>query len=225
VEGGRLKARLARHSLNEDHRNMTEDIGSTLATVEVITKSYATTGNCRGLSERLRLIDLLNNPEITHLQLTDVKVRLLPNATEIVTGRGPIFIDKKSVILGRSLTSPEDEARREEAHRFDHVQKEKELMLVFASPYRILGNVYLVKDADPSIALPKLFEGFLAMTEVKTVQDGEGGVEWDDEFVAVNGRNIDMVYLSMEAQGAPAADAPIASDEWPDIPDVASAAG
>jgi hypothetical protein len=204
---------------------MSGELDSSLAEVEIVTQGYTVAGRCRGLNERLRLIDLLNNPEVTHLQLADAKVRQLLNAIDIIASDGPIFIDKQSVVLGRSLASPEAEARRDEAHRFDHVQKEKQPMLVFAPPYRILGNVYMFKDADPSIALPKLFEGFLAMTEVKTVHEGEGRLEWDDSFVVVNGRSIDMVCLSVEGWSDPAAVGPIASGESPDILDTATAAG
>ena len=99
---------------------------STLAAVEIITDGYGVIGNCRGLNERLRLIDLLNNPEVTHLQLADVKVRQLLTSTEVIAADGPFFIDKESVVLGRSLASPEEEARRDEAHRFDHVEKAKQ---------------------------------------------------------------------------------------------------
>ncbi len=172
-----------------------ENPGSTLAAVEIVAEGYGIIGNCRGLSEHLRLLDLLNNPEITHLQLADVKVRQLVGSREVIAANGPMFIDKASVVLGRSRASPEEEARRDEAHRFDHVQKEKLLMLVFAPPFRILGNIYMIKDADLSVALPKLFESFLAVTEARTIHEGESGLVWDDEFIIVNGRHIEMVCV------------------------------
>jgi hypothetical protein len=172
---------------------MAEDPGSTLAAVELITMSYAIIGDCRGLNERLRLIDLLNNPEFTHLQLTDVKVRQILHATDIIASQGPIFIDKKSVVLGRSLASPEDEARRDEAHRLDQVQKERRLMLIFAPPFRILGNVHLYKDVDMTIAVPKLSDGFLAITEAIAVREEQCDVVFESEFVALNGRRIEGV--------------------------------
>jgi hypothetical protein len=174
--------------------------GSTLDAVEIVTLGYAVTGNCRGLGAQLRLIDLLNNPEITHLQLSNVRVRELQTSTETIASSGPIFIEKGSVILGRSLASPEEEAQRNEAHRFDHVQKEKLPMVVFAPPYRIVGNVYMIKEAEPSIALPKLFDGFLAMTEVRTFHEGEPGTKWENDFVVVNGRSMSMVLTEQSRQ-------------------------
>jgi hypothetical protein len=176
--------------------------GSTFAAVEIITSSYAVRGNCRGLTEQLRLLDLLNNPEITHLQLSDVAVGGLREAAEIVSGPGPMFIDKESVIIGRSLASAEEEARRNEAHRFDYVEKEKYLMLIFAPPYRVLGNVYMVKEADLTIALPRLFSGFLAVTEVQTFHEGEPGLKWQGDFMVVNGRAINMVFLAEQQEQA-----------------------
>jgi len=172
-----------------------ENPGSTVAAVEIITEGQGIIGNCRGLNERLRLVDLLNNPEIIHLQLADVKVRQLLSSREVIAADGPMFIDKASVVLGRSLASPEEEARRSEAHRLDHVQKEKQLMLVFAPPFRIQGNIHIIKDADLTVVLPKLFEGFLAITEAKTIHEAECGLAWDDEFIVVNGRHIEMVCV------------------------------
>jgi hypothetical protein len=199
---------------------MIDDFSSTLASVEIVTKGYAIVGTCRGLGERLRLVDLLNNPEVTHLQLADVKVRQLLSDTEIIASVGPLFIDKESVILGRSLATAEEEARRNAAHRFDYVEKDKQLMVVFAPPFRIQGNVYMIKDADLSIALPKLFETFLAMTEVTTTHEGQGQMKRNDQFVVVNGRRIEMVCLLadswLDASALPGEDG---------YPDTMSAAG
>jgi len=187
---------------------MVEDTDPSIALVEIVMQGYAVEGRCRGLNERLRLIDLLNNPEITHLQMADVKVRRFPTLEEIVASDGPMFIEKESVVLGRSLASPEAEARRDEAHRFDHVQKQKQLMLVFAPPFRILGNIYVIKDADLSVALPKLFGSFLGMTEAAIVREGGNGLGWDSTFTVVNGQRIEMVcavppgYRQVDLAGA-----------------------
>lgn len=187
---------------------MAENTDPSIALVEIVMQGYAVEGRCRGLNEHLRLVDLLNNPEITHLQMADVKVRQFPTFEEIVASDGPLFIDKESVVLGRSLASPEAEARRDEAHRFDHVEKAKQLMLVFAPPFRILGNIYIIKDADLSVALPKLFESFLAMTEAAIVRDGGNGLSWDNTFIVVNGQRIEMVcavppgYRQVDLAGA-----------------------
>jgi len=195
---------------------MVEDRPSTLASVEIITKGYAVIGDCRGLGEHLRLVDLLNNPEVTHLQLSDVKVRQLLSDAEIIASDGPLFIDKDSVILGRSLASAEDEARRNAAHSLDYVQKDKQLMVVFAPPFRIQGNIYMIKEADFSIALPKLFESFLAMTEVSTTHEGRSDLKWDDQFVVVNGRSIEMVCALTESWHDPAAAPSSGEDGSPD---------
>ena len=168
---------------------------STLGAVEIVTDGYDIIGTCRGLNERLRLIDLLKNPEVTHLQLADAKVRHLQSAAEIVDGAGPFFIDKGSVIVGRSLASPEEEARRDDMHRFDDVEKAEQRMLVFAPPFRVVGDIHIIKDADLTIVLPKLFEGFQGMTGAAVSGEGENSLHWDSGFVVVNGRHIDMVCV------------------------------
>lgn len=199
---------------------MAGDLDSSLADVEIVTQGYAIVARCRGLNERLRLADLLNNPEVTHLQLADVRVRQLLTSQEVIAGEGPLFIDKQSVVLGRSLATPEAEARRNELHRLDHVEKAKQRMVVFAPPFRILGTIQLIKDADLTIALPKLFESFLAITEASTVHEGQSGLAWDDGFIVVNGRSIEMVCLSMENWSDPAGAAAAAVDESRDLPEM-----
>ena len=175
---------------------MTSDSGGSIAAVEIVTQSYMITGRCRGLTEEMRLIDLLSNSQVTHLQLDSVKVRELLDCREVIATDGPLVIDKDSVVFARSLESPQAEEKRRETHRVDIVKRAAYLMLVFAPPFRILGNVYLVKDADFSVALPRLFDHFLAMTESKAVCEGETGLAWDSEFIVVNGRRIEMVCVS-----------------------------
>jgi hypothetical protein len=184
---------------------MARDIDSSLADVEIVTQDYSIVARCRGLNERLRLIELLNNPEMTHLQLADVRVRRLLTSQEVIAGEGPFFIHKQSVVMGRSLASPEAEARRNELHRLDYVEKAKQLMIVFAPPFRIVGNIQLVREADLTIAMPKLFDSFLAVTEASTVHEGASGLAWDDGFVVVNGRRIEMIGLSTERGSGPTA--------------------
>jgi hypothetical protein len=175
---------------------MTPDSGGSSAAVEIVTQSYAITGCCHGLTQEMRLIDLLNNPQVTHLLLDGVKVREIASSREVIAGDGPFIINKDSVVFARSLESPLAEEKRRETHRVDVVERAAHLMLVFAPPFRILGNVYLVKDADFSVAVPKLFDRFLAMTETKAICEGEGALAWEGKFIVVNGRRIEMVCVS-----------------------------
>jgi hypothetical protein len=178
---------------------MADGLGSSVTAVEIVTKSYAVTGHCHGLSEHTRLIDLLNVPRITHLQLTEATVREFAGSREVVSAGGLFLIDRDYVVFGRSLEPPEDEAQRRETRRIDFVEKAKHRMLVFASPFRIVGNLHVIKDADFSVALPRLFEGFLAMTDASVVHEVAGGVAWESGFIAVNGRYIEIVCPSLPA--------------------------
>lgn len=172
--------------------DMSEDITESLAAAEIVTQSYAVTGLCRGLNEHIRLIDILNIPEVTHLQLSNVKVRELTGAREAIPTDGPVLIDKRFVVFGRSLESPEVEAKRKEAHWVDQVEKVRHLVLVSAPPFRILGNIHIIKDADLSVALPKLFESFMAMTEIRAAHESESESVWESGLIIVNGRRIEM---------------------------------
>jgi hypothetical protein len=174
---------------------MTTDPCGSISAVEIVTQSCAITGCCHGLTEQMRLIDLLSNAQVTHLQLDSVKVRELASSREVIAGDGPLVIDKESVVFARSLASAVTEEKRREAHRADVVERAANRMLVFAPPFRILGNVHLAKEADLSVALPKLFERFLAMTDTKAVCEGETALAWDSEFIVVNGRRIEMVCV------------------------------
>ncbi len=191
---------------------MSDGLGSSVTAVEIVTRSYAVTGHCHGLSERIRLIDLLNVAKMTHLQLTNAKVREFVRSREVVSTEGLFLIDRERVVFGRSLESPENEARRRETHHVDVVEKSKHRMLVFASPFRIVGNLHVIRDADFSVALPRLFEGFLAMTDASVVHETVGGAAWESRFIAVNGRCIEMVCPSLPA-------------DWSDQPAKAEEAG
>ena len=180
---------------------MAGDAGNSESAVEVVTQSYAITGRCSGLTEQIRLIDLLNNPEITHLQLGGVRVRELIGSQDIVTSEGPFFIDKEFIVFGRSLESAEAEEKRRQTHRVDYVEKARHQMLVFARPFRIRGTVYLFKGTDFSVALPRLFEGFLAMTETKVDHEGNAALAWESKFIVVNGRRIEMVCPAPSESG------------------------
>jgi hypothetical protein len=87
----------------------------------------------------------------------------------------------------------------------DLVERAKYELLVFSAPFRILGNVHLVKDADLKIALPRLFETFLAMTETKVIHEDDSDLVWETDFVVVNGGRIEMVSPSAP-QAQPAAE-------------------
>jgi len=96
-------------------------------------------------------------------------------------------------VFGRSLESAEVDEKRRQTHRVDYVEKARHQMLVFARPFRIRGTVYLFKGTDFSVALPRLFEGFLAMTETKVDHEGNAALAWESKFIVVNGRRIEMV--------------------------------
>jgi hypothetical protein len=196
---------------------MTEDSTGSLGVVEIVTQKYAITGRCYGITDYIRLIDLLNIREVTHLQLNAVKVRELLHSNEVLAGDGPLLVDKSSVVFARSLESPEVEAKRREAHRIDMVERAKYELLVFSAPFRILGNAHLVKDADLKIALPRLFESFLAMTGAKIIHEDNSALVWEADFIVVNGERIEMVSPSppqaqptAEPQASPAS----VADEW-----------
>jgi len=178
-----------------------EEHGRPMPAVEVVTQSYAITGRCHGLTEQVRLIDILNNPEETFLQFSNVKVRDLPGSTEVIAAEGPFLLDKRSIIFARSLESPERETKRRETNRVDYVEKAKSKLLVFAPPFRISGTAHLIKDADLSVALPRLFGSFLAMTKVTIAHEKDASLAWKDDFVVVNGPRIEMVCASPPENG------------------------
>ena len=196
---------------------MTEDSTGSLGNVEIVTQKYAITGRCYGITDYIRLIDLLNIREVTHLQLSAVKVRELLHSKDVLAADGPLLIDKSSVVFARSLESPEVEAKRRESHRMDMVERAKYELLVFSAPFRILGNVHLVKDADLKIALPRLFETYLAMTGTKVIHEDDCELVWETDFIVVNGGRIEMVSPSSpQAQpaAAPQAGPANAAGEW-----------
>jgi hypothetical protein len=164
--------------------------------VEIVTRTYVVAARCGGLTEDTRLVDLLNNPEVSHLPLFEANVRGLAGSGEMTATEGHMFLDKMRIVFASTVESPDEYARRQRAHEIDRVEKERHNVLVFAAPFRIAGTAYVVKGADPRVALPRLFNNFLAVTGARVTHEHDDSLVWEKEFVVVNGRHIEMIYSS-----------------------------
>jgi hypothetical protein len=173
------------------------DFGSRpFSVVEIVTQTYVVAARCGGLTENTRLVDLLNIPEVSHLQLFEARVRGLAGSGEIAAAEGYMFVDKMRIVFASTVESPDEYARRQRAHEIDRVEKDRYNVLVFAAPFRITGNVHLPRGADPRAALPRLFNNFLALTEAKATHEHDDSLVWEKEFLVVNGRHIEMIHSS-----------------------------
>jgi hypothetical protein len=168
----------------------------TFAAVEIVTQTHVVSARCGGLTESTRLVDLLNNPDVSHLQLFGAKVSGLAGSGEMTATEGYLFLDKMRIVFASIDESPQEVARRQRAHEFDRVEKERHSVLVFAAPFRITGAVHVVRGADAGVALPRLFNSFLAVTEARATHESDDSLVWDKEFIVVNGRHIEMIYSS-----------------------------
>jgi len=175
--------------------------------VEIVTQTYVVQGRCGGLTEYQRLVDLLNNPDYTHLQIFDPKIRPFSESTHVEVRGNHLFLDKMRIFFAVTLESAEESSRREALHRLDRVEKDRHEVLVFASPFRIEGFAYVVKGADPTIALPKLFHAFVAITGAKAVHQDNPELVWERDFLVVNGHCIEML-CSLAAKEQPPKESP-----------------
>lgn len=107
-----------------------------------------------------------------------------------------MFLDKMRIVFASTVESPEEVARRQRVHEFDRVEKERHNVLVFAAPFRITGAVHVVKGGDLRVALPKLFNNFLALTEARATHEQDDSLVWEKEFLVVNGRHMEMIHSS-----------------------------
>src|SRR4030042_1164777 len=155
---------------------VTTDGSAWFSVVEIVTQTYVVSGRCRGLTENMRLVDLLNHPEIVHLRLFEAKVCDLADSREMTVGEGHMFLDKTRVAFASIDESPEDVARRQRAHELDRVEKESRKVLAFATPFRVEGTIHVVKDADQEVVLPRMLSGFFDVT------GGKGTYEHDDRL-------------------------------------------
>jgi len=183
-------------SLEEAGTAMIEQVNRPFSIVEIVTQTYVVAARCGGLTEYTRLVDLLNNPEVSHLQLFEARVRGLAGSGEMTATEGHMFLDKMRIVFASTVESPDEYARRQKAHELDRVEKDRHSVLVFAAPFRITGTVYVVKDADPRVALPRLFNNFLAVTEARVTHEHDDSLVWEKKFLVVNGRHIEMIYSS-----------------------------
>jgi hypothetical protein len=184
---------------------VTTDGSARFSVVELVTQTYVVSGRCRGLTENMRLVDLLNHPEIVHLRLFEAKVCGLAGSREMTASEGHMFLDKMRVVFASIDESPEAGARRQMAHELDRVEKGGHEVLVFAPPFRVAGAIYMVKEADPDIALPRLFGGFLVVTGAKVTYEHDDRLVWERDLLVVNGRYVEMIYSpTAEAARLPA---------------------
>ena len=164
--------------------------------VEIVTRTYVVAARRGGLTENTRLVDLLNNPEVSHLPLFEANVRGLAGSGEMTATEGHMFLDKMRIVFASTVESPDEYARRQRAHEIDRVEKDRHSVLVFAAPFRIAGTAYVVKGADPRVALPRLFNNFLAVTGARVTHEHDDSLVWEKKFLVVNGRHIEMIYSS-----------------------------
>ncbi len=164
--------------------------------VEFFTQAYIVSGRCRGLTENMRLVDLLNHPEIVHLRLFEAKVCDLADSREMTVGEGHMFLDKTRVAFASIDESPEEVARRQRAHELDRVEKESRKVLAFATPFRVEGTIHVVKEADQEVVLPRLLSGFFAVTGAKVTCEHDDRLVWERDLLVVNGRCVEMTYCA-----------------------------
>ena len=121
------------------------------------------------------------------------EIRGLSGSQEIAAPGSYLFLDKMRIVFASSVESPEELERRRRTREIDRVEKDKHHVIVFAAPFRITGTVYVVRGADPLIALPRLFNNFLAITGARVVHEQDDSLVWENEFLVVNGRHIEMI--------------------------------
>lgn len=174
----------------------TDHSSGRFSVAEFFTQAYIVSGRCRGLTENMRLVDLLNHPEVVHLRLFEAKICDLADSREMTVAEGHMFLDKTRVFFASIDESPEEIARRERAHELDRVEKESREALVFAMPFRVAGTIHVVKEADQEIVLPRLLGGFFAVTGAKVTCEHDDRLVWERELLVVNGRCVEMMYCA-----------------------------
>jgi hypothetical protein len=175
---------------------MVQQTANQLSTVEIVTQTCVVEGLCFGLTERQRLVDLLNNPDVTHLQIFDPRV--FDFTGESIGGsqsaENYLFLDKERVVLANTVESVEAYERRQQAHDFDRVERDKLNCLVFAAEFEITGMIHVAKDADPRMAIPRLYHNFFVITDARATHMRES-LSWSRNFLVVNGRNIEILSM------------------------------
>lgn len=180
---------------------MVQNLTDQMTTVEIVTQTCVVEGLCYGLTERQRLVDLLNNPDVIQLQIFNPRV--FDFRGESIGGaqsaESYLFLDKERVLLANTVESAQAYERRQQAHEFDQVERDKLNCLIFAAEFEITGMVHVAKDADPRMAIPRLFHSFFVLTDVKATHNLEV-LSWSRSFLVINGRNMEILSVpSVEA--------------------------
>lgn len=170
-----------------------------LSTVEIVTETCVVEGRCYALTERQRLVDLLNNPDVTHLQIIDPRV--FDFSGEAV-GVAPspedyLFLDKERIVLANTVESIQSYERRQQEHDVDRVERDKLYCLIFAAQFEVTGIIHIAREADPRIVIPRLFHNFFVLTDVRAVHL-RGVLSWSRNFLIINGCNIEILSAPSE---------------------------
>ena len=163
--------------------------------VELFTGHLRVAGEIRTFY-RGRLSDILNAHEQTAINL--LNARLLP------TGRGADPSEARSEVISTAkpelLFAATEAASGESAApatggAFDRVEKIPHRIEMYLGPYRIEGNIHLIKETQLRDAMDAIRDVFIAVTDAAVTRRGESdGLRLMYPFVSVNKERIAALF-------------------------------
>ncbi|MFQ5946508.1 MAG: hypothetical protein ACE5NC_09730 [Anaerolineae bacterium] len=145
---------------------------------------------------RGRLSDILNAHDQTAINL--LNARLLP------TGRGAepsealtdvISTAKREVLFAATQDALGESAAPATGGAFHRVEKIPHRIEMYLGPYRIEGNIHLIKETQLRDALDAIRDVFIAVTDTVITRRGESaGFRLEHAFVSVNKERIAALF-------------------------------
>lgn len=159
------------------------------ATVEVATTSAILTGRCAAYEHSGRLTDVLR--QAPFLVLTECAVRPISPSAPVVTG-ATCHVPVGHIVWARPIEEPGSGAPSRPGSEDERVEKVPHPVAAFARQFVIRGNVHLVEGADPTLALERLAQSFVPITDAVVSCAANEAASLEAQFVAVNGLLVEV---------------------------------
>jgi hypothetical protein len=163
------------------------------ATVEIATTSVILSGRCTAYEHSGRLADLLRQAPI--LVLTECEVRPLWQPSGPIVTRATCHVPVGHIVWARPIEEPGSASERHQGSEDDRVEKVPHPLVALARQFVISGKVHLVEGADPTLALERLAQGFLPITDAKVSSPANEAAGWEAPFIALNGSLVELFSL------------------------------
>lgn len=168
------------------------------ARVTLVTATHAVQGECPQLKDFRKFEDLLNR-EPAGLLLTHAWLRALTDDHD--TPVGPLAVRKSAIVFAWAEEPQELRIRGDEDVTPLWQEKGPRELLLFAPPFRILGEVLAYPEATDDSLLGRLpLDRFFALSGARALYEPATSIYWSQDSLVVNGALVHAAFAVARAE-------------------------